>query len=142
MSQQPTEQDVVEALRHVKDPELNRDLVSLNMIRDVRIEGGAVSLKVVLTTPACPMKDEIEAAIRQAIAEGIEGGVEVVLAFDAKVSRGAAAQGKLELPFARIIAEAENSGCQWFIVEQDTCPHDPFDSLRISFDYLKANLVS
>ena len=46
------------------------------------------------------------------------------------------------LPFARIIAEAERSGCRWFIVEQDTCPRDPFDSLKISLDYLKANLVS
>jgi sugar phosphate isomerase/epimerase len=45
------------------------------------------------------------------------------------------------LPFRRIIAEAERSGCQWFIVEQDTCPHNPFDSLQISLDYLKANLV-
>ncbi len=45
------------------------------------------------------------------------------------------------LPFKRIIAEAERSGCQWFIVEQDTCPNDPFGSLKISLDYLKANLV-
>jgi sugar phosphate isomerase/epimerase len=45
------------------------------------------------------------------------------------------------LPFKRIIAEAERSGCQWFIIEQDTCPNDPFDSLKISFDYVKANLV-
>jgi sugar phosphate isomerase/epimerase len=49
--------------------------------------------------------------------------------------------GRGTLPFARIIAEAERSGCQWFIVEQDTCPGDPFESLKISFDYLKANLV-
>jgi hypothetical protein len=33
-------------------------------------------------------------------------------------------------------------GCAWFIVEQDTCPGDPFDSLRQSFDYIKANLVT
>jgi sugar phosphate isomerase/epimerase len=46
------------------------------------------------------------------------------------------------LPFARIIAEAERSGCRWFIVEQDTCPRDPFESLKISLDYLKTNLVS
>lgn len=46
------------------------------------------------------------------------------------------------LPFRRIIAEAEASGCQWFIVEQDTCPRDPFDSLKISLDYIRANLVS
>jgi len=46
------------------------------------------------------------------------------------------------LPFARIIAEAEAGGCEWFIVEQDTCPGDPVDSLRQSFDYIKANLVN
>ena len=50
--------------------------------------------------------------------------------------------GQGTLPFARIIAEAEQSGCQWFIVEQDSCPGDPFESLKTSFDFLKANLVS
>lgn len=45
------------------------------------------------------------------------------------------------LPFARIIAEAEAGGCEWFIVEQDTCPGDPVESLKQSFDYIKANLV-
>lgn len=38
-----------------------------------------------------------------------------------------------------IIPAAEKAGCQWFIVEQDTCPGDPFDSLKMSFDFLKAN---
>ncbi len=46
------------------------------------------------------------------------------------------------LPFQEIIAAAEASGCEWFIVEQDTCPGDPFDSLKISFDYIKAHLVT
>lgn len=46
------------------------------------------------------------------------------------------------LPFRRIVAEAERSGCEWFIVEQDTCPGDPFDSLRQSFDYIRHHLVS
>lgn len=50
--------------------------------------------------------------------------------------------GQGTLPFDRIIDEAERSGCQWFIVEQDTCPRDPFESLEISFKYLKANIVS
>ena len=49
--------------------------------------------------------------------------------------------GRGTLDFARIIAAAENSGCQWFVVEQDTCPGDPFDSLRLSFEYLRQNLV-
>jgi len=46
------------------------------------------------------------------------------------------------LPFDRIIAEAEAGGCEWFIVEQDTCPGDPIESLRQSFDYIRANLVA
>ena len=46
------------------------------------------------------------------------------------------------LPFKRIIAEAEAGGCEWFIVEQDSCPGDPFVSIKQSFDYIKANLVS
>src|SRR5690606_35784856 len=50
--------------------------------------------------------------------------------------------GNGTLPFNRIIEEAEKSGCEWFIVEQDTTPGDPFDSIKQSFDYIKANLVS
>jgi len=49
-------------------------------------------------------------------------------------------QGNLDWP--AIIASAEESGCQCFIVEQDTCSGDPFDSLRVSFDYIRENLVS
>ena len=47
--------------------------------------------------------------------------------------------GNLDWP--RLIAAAERAGCEWFIVEQDVCPGDPFDSLRRSFEYLKT-LVS
>lgn len=46
------------------------------------------------------------------------------------------------LDFKRIIAEAEAGGCEWFIVEQDRCPGDPFDSIKQSFDYIKAHLVT
>ncbi len=45
------------------------------------------------------------------------------------------------LDFKRIVAEAEAGGCEWFIVEQDSCPGDPFVSIQQSFDYIKANLV-
>jgi sugar phosphate isomerase/epimerase len=50
--------------------------------------------------------------------------------------------GRGTLNWKKIIAAAERSGCEWFIVEQDTCPGDPFESLKISFDYLQANLAS
>lgn len=50
--------------------------------------------------------------------------------------------GSGNLPFDEIVAAAEASGCQWFIVEQDVCPGDPFDSLARSFDYIKHNLCN
>src|SRR3954447_14408047 len=62
-----TERDVLEALKGVKDPDLGRDLVDLGMIKDVRIGDGAVTLTVNLTTPACPLKAQIERAVRTAL---------------------------------------------------------------------------
>ncbi|HWL52553.1 MAG TPA: sugar phosphate isomerase/epimerase [Chthoniobacteraceae bacterium] len=50
--------------------------------------------------------------------------------------------GNGNLNFPAIIAAAEKSGCQWFIVEQDTCPGDPFDSITQSFNYIRDHLVS
>lgn len=50
--------------------------------------------------------------------------------------------GQGNLNFKSIIAAAEAAGCEWFIVEQDSCPGDPFDSIKMSFDYIQANLVS
>ena len=50
--------------------------------------------------------------------------------------------GAGNLIFAKIIAAADTSGCEWFIVEQDVCPGDPVDSLAQSFRYLTENLVS
>ena len=46
------------------------------------------------------------------------------------------------LDFAAICAEAENSGCEWFIVERDPAPGDPFDSLKASYDYIKESIAS
>ena len=48
--------------------------------------------------------------------------------------------GNGNLNWGKIIPAAERSGCRWFIVEQETCPGDPFDSLAISFNYIKASL--
>ena len=49
--------------------------------------------------------------------------------------------GNGNLNWPAIIQAAEKSGCEWFIVEQDICPGDPFDSIKISYDYIKANLI-
>jgi ATP-binding protein involved in chromosome partitioning len=59
--------DILEALSHVQEPDLGKDLVTLNMVRDIEINGNAVSFTVVLTTPACPLKDLIGTACINAI---------------------------------------------------------------------------
>jgi sugar phosphate isomerase/epimerase len=61
-----------------------------------------------------------------------------VVAPDNKVAMAEIGNGNLNWP--SIIAAAEEAGCQWFIVEQDICPADPFDSLKQSFEYVKAKL--
>jgi ATP-binding protein involved in chromosome partitioning len=68
-----TERAVLEALRGVKDPDLGRDLVDLGMIKDIRIADAAVSLTVNLTTPACPLKGQIERDVRSALESRLPG---------------------------------------------------------------------
>ena len=62
-----TREDVLRALGEVQEPDLGKDLVTLNMIEDIRIDGLAVSFTVILTTPACPLKEMIEKACVNAI---------------------------------------------------------------------------
>ena len=60
-----TEAAVLDALRTVQEPELGGDLVTRNMIRDLVIDGADVAFTIELTTPACPLKDQIESEVRQ-----------------------------------------------------------------------------
>jgi ATP-binding protein involved in chromosome partitioning len=62
-----TKEKVLEALSNVQEPDLGKDLVTLNMVKDIEIEGNYVSFTVVLTTPACPLKDMIKNACINAI---------------------------------------------------------------------------
>jgi len=71
-----SEAGIREALRDVRDPEIGRDLISLNMVRGVQIEGGAVTVGVALTTAGCPLKHRITTDIRDRLME--IGGVERV----------------------------------------------------------------
>jgi ATP-binding protein involved in chromosome partitioning len=68
-------ENVMAALRTVRDPELYKDIVTLNMVKDVRVDGRHVHVHVELTTPACPLKDvikkDVEAAVRRAGAESV-----------------------------------------------------------------------
>src|SRR6185312_12076332 len=62
-----TREKVLEALGNVQEPDLGKDIVTLNMVKDVEIEGNYVTFTVVLTTPACPMKEHIKNACVNAI---------------------------------------------------------------------------
>ncbi len=68
--------DILKALSTVEDPDLKRDLVSLNMIKDVAVDASKVSFTVVLTTPACPLKEKIrqdcEDAVRMVVGNGVD----------------------------------------------------------------------
>ncbi|NLN70245.1 MAG: Mrp/NBP35 family ATP-binding protein [Chloroflexi bacterium] len=64
---QVTEGAILKALSQVQDPELQRDLVSLNMIKNIKIDGSKVALTVELTTPACPLKQQIQRDVEQAV---------------------------------------------------------------------------
>jgi ATP-binding protein involved in chromosome partitioning len=79
-----TEQEVLAQLRKVIDPDLHKDLVTLNMIKKVVIEGSHVSFTVELTTPACPLKEEIENMCREAVGE-IPGVEEISIEMTANV---------------------------------------------------------
>ncbi len=62
-----TEEAILQALSNVQEPDLGKDLVTLNMVKDVKINGNDVSFTIVLTTPACPMKDMMRTASENAV---------------------------------------------------------------------------
>jgi len=104
-----TEAAVLAALGKVQEPELHKDLVTLNMIRDLRIIDSAVSFTVVLTTPACPLRNRIESEARQAVM-AVPGVGEVIIKMDASVPSDGRARGLLSLPIRNAVAIASGKG--------------------------------
>lgn len=80
-----TKEQVLEALGHVEEPDLKKDLVTLNMIQNIEITADKLSFDVILTTPACPLKDHIERACRNAISLFVDKNIEVAIHMTAKV---------------------------------------------------------
>ncbi len=100
---------ITQALGTVIEPELGRDIVSLNMVKDITVEDSKVALKIELTTPACPLKDEIERNIHEVLA-GL-GASEVTVTWGAMVRRAQPAQPEQLLPGVKnIIAVASGKG--------------------------------
>ncbi len=103
------DKDVLAALSTVIEPELHRDLVTLNMIRDVHIQDHNVSFTIVLTTPACPLRSQIENEARAAVAQ-LPNVANVAIKFDANVTSDRRIAGKLNIPVKNILAVGSGKG--------------------------------
>ncbi|HEV8490578.1 MAG TPA: Mrp/NBP35 family ATP-binding protein [Candidatus Limnocylindrales bacterium] len=104
-----TNDAIYDALRQVQEPELGGDLVTRNMVKDLRIDGTAVAFTIELTTPACPLKDEIETNVRQVLSPlGVEA---IDITWAAMVRRAAPQQPQQLVPGVKnIIAVASGKG--------------------------------
>ncbi|MBW3622123.1 MAG: Mrp/NBP35 family ATP-binding protein [Armatimonadetes bacterium] len=105
-----TEDAVLAALSHVQDPDLGRDIVSLGMVKDIVISGDKVAFTVELTTPACPLKEQIEEDCRQAVRQ-LDGVEEIEIEMSSRVMAGRGSGQEALVPGVRnIIAVASGKG--------------------------------
>lgn len=97
-----TQSQVLDALRNVIEPDLGKDLVTLNMVKDIRISGNDVAFTVVLTTPACPLKDLIKNACINAIRHFIKEAKEVTVEMTANVTTSNPTANQTGNPLAKV----------------------------------------
>jgi len=104
------EQVILESLRQIKDPDLHKDIVTLGFIKDLKIADGNVSFRIVLTTPACPVKAEMESAAKE-IVGALPGVTSVSVTMDAEVPKGRGLGEKLVIEGVKnIIAVSSGKG--------------------------------
>jgi ATP-binding protein involved in chromosome partitioning len=108
-SENLTKEMVLAALSKVQDPELHKDLVTLNMIRDLELDGNQVQFTIMLTTPACPLKNRIQQEAKQAV-EAVPGVGSVSIKMDADIPSDGRARGLLDLPIRNAVAVASGKG--------------------------------
>ncbi|MDB5047917.1 MAG: Iron-sulfur cluster carrier protein [Fibrobacteres bacterium] len=105
-----TEDQVLNALRVVQDPDLHRDIVDLEFVKNLRIEAGAVKFDVQLTTPACPVKEDLKAQAIEAV-NAIPGVTSVDVTMTAQVPKSASGKKTEHLKDVKhIIAVASGKG--------------------------------
>lgn len=107
---QITEQAVLDALKQIIDPDLRKDIVTLGFIKDLAIDGGNVSFRIVLTTPACPVKEEMETQANELVSK-LEGVASVKVTMDAEVPKGRGIANNVAVPGVKnIIAVSSGKG--------------------------------
>jgi ATP-binding protein involved in chromosome partitioning len=109
MTKSPTQGEILAALGQVQEPELHRDLVTLNMIRDLEISGGKISFTIVLTTPACPLRGQIEKEARQAVM-AVTGVQTVHIKWDSNVPNDGRMRGLVTMPIRNAVAVGSGKG--------------------------------
>ncbi len=106
-----TKENILDALRVVKDPDLHRDIITLNFVKDIQIDGKTVSVTMELTTPACPVRDQFKLDIADAIKGTVEGVKHVDVKLTSKVIVHDSAQREATLPGVKnTIAVASGKG--------------------------------
>jgi ATP-binding protein involved in chromosome partitioning len=104
-----THDAVIDAMRTVQEPELGRDLITLDMVKNVVIDGSELAMTIELTTPACPLKDEIERTTNAAL--GAIGATKIDITWGAMVRRSQPRQAEQLVPGVKnIIAVASGKG--------------------------------
>ena len=105
-----TKEQVLNALSSVMDPDLKRDIVSLGFVKDLKIEGGRVSFELELTTPACPLKEQLKAAAEKAL-RSVKGVSDIQMDVTSKVSsHRAQVEGEILPGVKNIVAIASGKG--------------------------------
>ncbi len=105
-----TQEQVIEALKNVIDPDFDKDIVTLGMVQDLKIEGKKVNFTVVLTTPACPMKEMIHKACVNAVIYYVDKEAEVNVNMSSKVTSKRAGKENVLPGVRNIIAVASGKG--------------------------------
>ncbi len=105
-----TKEDILKALSYVEEPDLGKDLVTLNMIEDVQVDGKKVSFTVILTTPACPLKDLIRNACERAIYTMVDKDAEVTVNMTSRVTTARTDNAAVVGGVKNIIAVASGKG--------------------------------
>jgi len=110
MSEKITEQQVLEALKSVKDPNLNKDIVSLNFVKDIRICGGIIGFRLALATPSQTAQQKLEEQARQSVLT-IPGAQRAEIRVELDVPKGKAIGDKESIPGVKnVIAVSSGKG--------------------------------
>jgi ATP-binding protein involved in chromosome partitioning len=105
-----TNEDILKALSNVQEPDLGKDIVSLNMVNDISIEGNYVSFTVILTTPACPLKDMIKNSCVTAIKTMVNKDAVVNVRFTSSTTTKRSDAGAVLPKVKNIIAVVSGKG--------------------------------